>query len=895
MSKESWRQKFRNVLRIGGAASMGFMPATPLLSPQEFDEQAQAAGHHLILPQLPSEQLSFQIKDREVAASAEQEQSSHTIFTELPSTQTPISWQEWNKDEKTTTIDLREQEKQPRVSVFGMVAEISNQGHLILSLPMTAEKREIILPPVKQFFTGQATLSPDGLKIGLVREFYDGTQFRFNTLLVWTQTGEVVSLLPDLLEEFPGTPRSVGFYWSGDGQKLAVTAGVHGEGRTIGVDVESGQRLFDVRGAMGGAFSPDGQWFARMHGETNLELIGPGDITKVLENASGAYNWSPDSQSIAWIQCSRWQKPDFYPYIPSCDDGTLALYDIKTDQSKLLTVASPYTKSIIFSPDGNTIVYSQPGRSLEDRPAIFNLTTSQVTNIDLISLGIGPKDAYWLSKRLHRQRLVLTGRLRDDPTSKLLWVGMSSGQVVIQQSLATPGDKQAYVIEVFNDKILYHVEDENGHRSFYVAQITQQDGLLSGVQVGSVSLSHAFNSQEVSLFGLVQDGNYFILKGQYFVYQNAKRYWMEHIETREYLGIKETILPAVFAYSIPESETPLRFLPGDVITGPDWAPWYLRNGQRYKINNWDEFAQKQRFNRGIHKELPQWVLDRIPVGQDPSADQARRYGGVIDWDGALKEHQPDGGRMIIFIGGYSSTLTTQQEAFENIKRRLIAQGWSNKQFLEASYHVDQNTQIGGEVIPGSFTEEETRFHPLVSVDKIALQINRYKVMFPETKFILVGHSLGGFLAFNAAQGHPDVIESVITLDGPLKGVDGSLIYNSPFSDQIVNLMGTVVGDYLVAQGNSQDFSVKVESDLRLLQTRGVKIFTFSSANDIMVTTPFAQLVGSDNTFEGQDIRLNWDFGLIPSEASLEEIYARHGDVLKREDFLNQLVVLFPVS
>jgi pimeloyl-ACP methyl ester carboxylesterase len=289
-------------------------------------------------------------------------------------------------------------------------------------------------------------------------------------------------------------------------------------------------------------------------------------------------------------------------------------------------------------------------------------------------------------------------------------------------------------------------------------------------------------------------------------------------------------------------------------------------------------VEKQGFNRRAFVLAPT-VLRKIPVGEVPEPKGVKEL-GWLDWDGRLVEFQPYGGRMIIFMGGYGGSSFSQSEAFRWIKEKLVEKGWRRTQFLEATYKIDINALPRGEIKPQDYQPEDTKLDPMLSVSKLRLELRRYKELLPLTKFILIGHSLGGFIAFEAALAHTDAVEAVITLDSPLKGVDRSF-WSESVDKIIIDFMGKEVGEYLVKIGDDPATAEIVENKAKKLRSQGVRVFTITNKDDIFIPSWVAVLENSDTEYEGEKIQLIWELGHEPFESfGVGELATGHGQTLE---------------
>lgn len=253
-------------LHIGSVASVALAPYTPVFSPQEEVQGARDNGHTQV--------LDTPLGLNGIPRTLEAPDGRRVVFDNTE----------------------REQIQSQEVSVFGFVAGFNERGNLVLST-IDNKTREIVLPRVSGFVLGEVKFSPDGTKIAAWRKYSDGPPpAKYDLFLVDVQTSEATPFLPEFLENLGQFPTLLSFIWSPDGKKLAFAAGQHGGGKTMGVDVETGRVLFELRGSGFGEFSPDGQWFAKIDiGGKNLEVVNVNGPRLIVPNNGGPFSWSADS------------------------------------------------------------------------------------------------------------------------------------------------------------------------------------------------------------------------------------------------------------------------------------------------------------------------------------------------------------------------------------------------------------------------------------------------------------------------------------------------------------------------------------------------------------------------------------------------------------------------
>lgn len=318
---------------------------------------------------------------------------------------------------------------------------------------------------------------------------------------------------------------------------------------------------------------------------------------------------------------------------------------------------------------------------------------------------------------------------------------------------------------------------------------------------------------------------------------------------------------------MPESANKLELREGDLLVSGGKG-WYIRNRTRYGISDLQAFIKTRRFNRKIW-ETPSWVVDKINLGREPE-----KRGRTPDWDG--HEIDTNAGLAIIFIGGWDGTTEKQLKAFENVKKGLKFAGWDDSRFLEFTYNFSGSHAA-------TYESGYTKRFPGDNVDVARDFIDWCKTRLPRTRFILLGHSQGGYLAFNAALSHTDAISSVICINSPLAGVGRSLE-----AGEIVADLGALAGEeaalFYKNIGLSPRTKKNVEDQAQGLKRNGVEVFTLAAAKDPLVDPRFSLLESSDNSINDSAIKLLWEY--VPTIRGYE---SPHGAVLGYDKFILELV------
>jgi pimeloyl-ACP methyl ester carboxylesterase len=127
-----------------------------------------------------------------------------------------------------------------------------------------------------------------------------------------------------------------------------------------------------------------------------------------------------------------------------------------------------------------------------------------------------------------------------------------------------------------------------------------------------------------------------------------------------------------------------------------------------------------------------------------------------------------------------------------------------------------------------------------SVQVLEDMVRAYREEHDDAKITLVGHSLGGYIAFLAGareaardEGDRIGIDGVVTLDAPLQGV-------SPDKKTIVDLIPCektyIAGAELVAEKGDPSIPARRAADARAMAEAGVRLATLGNINDCFWNT-----------------------------------------------------------
>lgn len=204
---------------------------------------------------------------------------------------------------------------------------------------------------------------------------------------------------------------------------------------------------------------------------------------------------------------------------------------------------------------------------------------------------------------------------------------------------------------------------------------------------------------------------------------------------------------------------------------------------------------------------------------------------------------------LIFLSGLDSCCDGtpyNQMGFEYIRNQFnrVGLAYDDEHFLMYSY-------TGGEVkagrwYPNPYNSVDTGQPVQFGVIRLKDMINEFTLHHPEARFILVGHSLGGRIAFDyAAKYHmekPGAIKAVITLNSPLIGTSYYKVVN--ILAAFKSIWGSPVIKQLAAEyrlRNELGLAEQRIQAVRGMNQAGVNLATYGTRQDIIVNPLLACL------------------------------------------------------
>ena len=220
---------------------------------------------------------------------------------------------------------------------------------------------------------------------------------------------------------------------------------------------------------------------------------------------------------------------------------------------------------------------------------------------------------------------------------------------------------------------------------------------------------------------------------------------------------------------------------------------------------------------------------------------------------------------VIFLSGLNTHCDGtpyNQMGFKYIRSHFsrIGLAYNDRQFLKYSYKGGMIKD--GRWHPNPYQPEDTGQPIQFSVLYLREMIEELSRHHPKDRFLLVGHSLGGRIAFDYVTKYhinePGPIKGVVTLNSPLTG---SPYYRTDILASIRPIWGSIAVKQLAAEYQLKDELgiVKTrENSARKLHAKGIHLATFGTEHDFIVNPLTACLVDKhgQSLTEGDILPLN---------------------------------------
>ena len=206
-----------------------------------------------------------------------------------------------------------------------------------------------------------------------------------------------------------------------------------------------------------------------------------------------------------------------------------------------------------------------------------------------------------------------------------------------------------------------------------------------------------------------------------------------------------------------------------------------------------------------------------------------------------------GTRVVIFVQGLYTTLDeegtqtsfVEEHRFQTLKASFVEAGYKPEQLLDYSYAGGAVTN-DGVWQPKPYRCALTDRPAMDSVLVLESMIRDYRERHPKAKVTLVGHSLGGYIAFLAGareagrgDGQRIGIDGVVTLDAPLSGASAD---KKVILDLIPCEKTYVAGGELLALRNDPGTPAQRAAQATAMAGAGIRLATLGNLRDCLLRT-----------------------------------------------------------
>lgn len=248
----------------------------------------------------------------------------------------------------------------------------------------------------------------------------------------------------------------------------------------------------------------------------------------------------------------------------------------------------------------------------------------------------------------------------------------------------------------------------------------------------------------------------------------------------------------------------------------------------------------------------------------------------LHWDGSWKRRNPNGGLKVMTISG-------------------ILNDWKDnifKPIIDTS--LPQANLDRHDVLPLSinnqrpYSREDTMQDPYQSIVNLNEEASCHMEQYPEDDVVIFGYSQGGYydieVAENLVRQYPGRVKTIVTFDGALYGAN---ILPMNLDRHIARRILGPAGEFHVDRAENPNTTRLMDTRLRRLQAQGIKIATFASIGDHVVSHDEAHYDDGDTVFLGRPIQTKFNM-------SIEEVMRKTETItnnLKEYDLLEKLTDL----
>lgn len=324
---------------------------------------------------------------------------------------------------------------------------------------------------------------------------------------------------------------------------------------------------------------------------------------------------------------------------------------------------------------------------------------------------------------------------------------------------------------------------------------------------------------------------------------------------------------------------------GDVITIGNEA-FLLRLDKAYPILDLEKYKRFSKLMEYGRRVVPvsRNILDNYALGKLPPPSD---FGTIDKFTSDFKAPKQFGGEINVYFAGFmtdggsvSTIIKPGETTFVRIREGLQSKNWKLTDSLFFTY---------GEKGFDQYAATDTARSPKENITFAREYLKALKTNYPLAQFNLIGHSLGGLLALEAARENPDAINNLILLNAPIKGIEknifreGFLAWGKGQVKSLVpylDLTKEEVTDYLFNLWENKTYQADLEKFVESFTKMGRNFVTIFAEDDAIVPKESATVKGAKQR--------SLTVGSVPILQALEA----HGRPLKDKgiiDFIIQII------
>lgn len=292
----------------------------------------------------------------------------------------------------------------------------------------------------------------------------------------------------------------------------------------------------------------------------------------------------------------------------------------------------------------------------------------------------------------------------------------------------------------------------------------------------------------------------------------------------------------------PPNSTEPSFRMGDVVTFKDRA-YLLRESHAYLIPDLERYKRLTKLAEYGRKVMvaDNSILTQYPVEELPVSPT--QLGVINPFSGELEDPKIFGGEINAFFPGFLTdegmpfeSIYPGKETFVDIRAALKLKNWQATDNLFFTY---------GKQGQDHYKAVDTAKSPAENINHTREFLLKLKQQFPLAQFNLIGHSLGGIFALEAARSHLDAINNLILINFPIRGIE-----RTPGRVLQTLLVKPVIGKdeqvtaYLFDLWTDKEYQKSLTTFVKYLASVGRKLTIIVSENDPIVPKDSAVVEGA---------------------------------------------------